>query len=130
MNGHQEEDTLLFREEEDGFRERSLGRRRRTSSHGIAPQKPNRRTPHTRFVGGRGFLRHLLSRCSVLAEVRDGESQRTAEMWSLESEEEELATGREKASGGTQEMETQRDGNWRNQLASTIKERNSHNYMD
>ena len=29
---------------------------------------------------------HLLSRCSVRAEVRDGENQRAAEMWSLGSE--------------------------------------------
>ena len=35
--------------------------------------------------------------------------------------------GREKASGGTQETKTRRDGNRRNQLASTIKERNSRN---
>ena len=40
------------------------------------------------------------------------------------------ATGREKGSGGTQEMETRRDGNWRNQFASTIKERNSRDYVD
>ena len=37
----------------------------------IAPQKPNRRTPRARFLGGRGFWRHLLSRYSVRAEVRD-----------------------------------------------------------
>ena len=42
MNGHQEE---------DGFRDRSPGRRRRTSSHGFTPQKPNRLTPHARFTG-------------------------------------------------------------------------------
>ena len=66
-NGHQEE---------DGFHERSPGRRRRTSSRGIAPQKPNRRTPRARFVGGRGLQRHLLSRYSVRAEVRDGEARR------------------------------------------------------
>ena len=53
---------------------------------GIALQKPNRRTPRARFAGGRGFRRHLLSRCSVRAEVRDGENQRAGEMWSLESE--------------------------------------------
>ena len=40
------------------------------------------------------------------------------------------ATGREKDSGGIQEMETQRDGNWRNQFASTIKERNSRDNVD
>ena len=40
----------------------------------IAPQKPNYRTPRARFSGGRGFRRHLLSRYSVRAEVRDGES--------------------------------------------------------
>ena len=76
--------------EEDGFRERSPGRRRRTSSRGIAPQKPNWRTPRARFTGERGFRRHLLSRCSVRAEVWDGESQRAAEMWSLGSEAEEV----------------------------------------
>ena len=86
-NGHQEEDSFASNhQEEDGFRERSPERRRRMSSHGIAPQKPNRRTPRARFVGGRGFRRHPLSRCSVRAEVRDGESQRAAEMWSLGSE--------------------------------------------
>ena len=42
-------------QEEDGFRKRSLKRRRPTNSRGIAPQKPNRRTPRARFVGGRGF---------------------------------------------------------------------------
>ena len=123
----------------------SLGRRRvprgrcRTSSREIAPQKINRRTPRAGFVGGRGFWRHLLSRCSVCAEVRDGENQRAAEMWSLRSEGGIGLTedfyfyacgGREKASRGTQETETRRDGNWRNQFASTIKERNSCDYVD
>ena len=37
---------------------------------------------------------------------------------------------REKGSGGTQETEARRDGNWRNQFASTIKERNSRDYVD
>ena len=41
----------------------------------IAPQKPNRRTPRARFSGGRGFRRHLLSRYSVRAEVRDEEAR-------------------------------------------------------
>ena len=41
----------------------------------IAPQKPNYRTPRARFSGGRGFRRHLLSRYSVRAEVRDGEAR-------------------------------------------------------
>ena len=77
-------------QEEDGFRERSPGRRRRTSSRGIAPQKPNRHTPRARFTGGQGFRRHLLYRYSVRAEVRDRESQRAAEMSSLRSEGEEL----------------------------------------
>ena len=45
----------------------SARRRCRTSSRGIAPQKPNRRTPRARFVGGRGFWTHLLSRFSVRA---------------------------------------------------------------
>ena len=49
-------------QEEDGFCERSPGkRRRRTSSRGIAHQKLNRRTPRARFAGGRGFQRHHLS---------------------------------------------------------------------
>ena len=39
----------------------------------IAPQKPNRRTPRSRFSGERGFRRHLLSRYSVRAELWDGE---------------------------------------------------------
>ena len=39
------------------------------------------------------------------------------------------ATGKEKGSGGSQETETRRDDNWRNQFASTIKERNSHDYV-
>ena len=42
----------------------------------IAPQKPNRRTPRARFSSRRGFRRHLISRCSVRAEVRDGEDRR------------------------------------------------------
>ena len=91
MNGHQEEGSLTSDyQEEDRFHERSPGRRRRTSSRGIAPQKPNRRTPRARFAGGRGFRRHLLSRYSVCVEVRDGESQRAAEMWSLRTKAEEL----------------------------------------
>ena len=65
-NGHQEE---------DGFRERSLGRRRRMSSRGIAPQKPNRRTHRARFSGERGFQIHMLSRYSVRVEVWDGEAR-------------------------------------------------------
>ena len=40
------------------------------------------------------------------------------------------AAEREKGSGGTQQTETRRDGNWRNQFASTIKERNSRGYVD
>jgi len=52
----------------------------------IAPQKPNCRAPRARFSGGRGFRRHLLSCYFVHTEVWDGESQRAAEMWSLESE--------------------------------------------
>ena len=71
MNDHREEDTYLFHE-------RSLGRRRRTSSRGISPQKPNHRTPRARFACGRGFQRHLLSRCSLHAEVWYGENQRAA----------------------------------------------------
>ena len=40
------------------------------------------------------------------------------------------ATGREEGSGESQEMESGRDDNWRNQFASTIKERNSRDYVD
>ena len=110
------------------FRERSPGkRRRRTSSRGIAHQKLNRRTPRARFAGGRGFQRHHLSRYSVRAEVRDGESQRAAEMWSLGSEGKIELTDDFYfyACGGEGESRPRNsgDGNWRNQLASTIKER-------
>jgi hypothetical protein len=63
------------------------------SSREITPQIPNRRTPRARFVGGRGFRRHLLSRCSVRAEIRDGKNQRVADMCSLISEGKDL-TGR------------------------------------
>ena len=76
MNSHREE---------DGFHERSPGRRRRTSGRGIAPQKPNRCTPRARFVGGRGFRRHLLSRYSVCADVQDGETRRLWKCGSLGS---------------------------------------------
>ena len=41
----------------------------------IAPQKPNRRAPRARFSRGRGFWRHLLSRYSMRAEIRDGEDR-------------------------------------------------------
>ena len=89
-NGDQKVDSFVSdHQEEDEFREQSPERRRRTSSHGIAPQKPNRRTPHTRFIGGRGFWRHLLSRYSVRAEVRDGETQRATEIWSIGSKAED-----------------------------------------
>jgi hypothetical protein len=54
-----------------------------TSSRGVAPQKPNHRTPLARFTGGQGFRRHLLSWCSVHIEVWDGENQRATEMWYL-----------------------------------------------
>jgi hypothetical protein len=136
-------------------RERSLGRRRLvvpraitrkktsvawTSSREITPQKTNRHTPRARFVGGWGFRRHLLSRCSVRAEIQDGEIQRAADMWSLRKRSEGwtdgrlqqlyMSTGREKANRGTHETETRRDDNWRNQLTYTIKERNSCNYVD
>ena len=58
-NGDQKVDSFVSdHQEEDEFREQSPERRRRTSSHGIAPQKPNRRPPRARFVGGRGFRRH------------------------------------------------------------------------
>ena len=82
--------SAIDHQKEDMFRERSPGRRRRTSGRGIAPQKPNRRTLRARFADERGFRRHLLYRYSVRAEVRDRESQRAAEMSSLRSEGEEL----------------------------------------
>ena len=40
------------------------------------------------------------------------------------------ATGREKGSGESQETESGGDDNWRNQFASTIKKRNSYDYVD
>ena len=94
-NGHQEEDALLFRKQSPERRRvpRAIIARKKTyvdEQSRIAPQKPNRRSFRARFSGGRGFWRHLLSRYSVRAEVRDGESQRAAEMWSLRSEVEEV----------------------------------------
>ena len=68
------------------IQERSSGKKMDEQSW-IAPQKSNRRSPRAGFSDGRGFRRHLLSRYFVRAEVRDGESQRAAEMWSLGSEE-------------------------------------------
>ena len=47
----------------------------------ITPQKPNRRSPYAGFLGGRGFQRHLLSRSSVRAEVRDEKNQKAADLW-------------------------------------------------
>ena len=76
---HQEEDVLLSREQSPGRRCPAAW----TSSRGIAPQKPNHRTPRARFVGGRGFWRHLLSRCSLRVDIRDGEYRGAAELWSL-----------------------------------------------
>ena len=70
-NGHQEEDVLLSREQSPGRRCPAAW----TSSRGIAPQKPNHRTPCARFAGGRGFRRHLLSRCSMRVEVQDGDAK-------------------------------------------------------
>ena len=65
---HQEEDALTFR--------RQSPRSRCTDEQSrIAPQKPNRRSPRAGFSDGRGFRRHLLSRYSVRAEVRDGEAR-------------------------------------------------------
>ena len=40
------------------------------------------------------------------------------------------ATEREKGSRESQATKSGRDGNWRNQFASTIKERNSRDYVD
>ena len=40
------------------------------------------------------------------------------------------ATGREKDNGESQETESGRDGNCRNQFASTVKERNSYDYVN
>ena len=88
---HQEEDALVFRKQIPRRRWDSEAITTRKKAYvdeqsRIAPQKPNRRTPRARFADGRGFRRHLLSRCSVRAEVRDEKSQRAAEMWSLGSE--------------------------------------------
>ena len=91
-----------------GRRRVPRGRRCRTSSRGIAPRKPNRRTPYARFVGGQGFrtyspaapctqrygtgkakrlLRYGLSR------KRSGRSGLTEDCRFM------VATGREKGSG-------------------------------
>ena len=78
---HQEEDALLFRSQSPGRKRvlRAITTTRKETyvdeQLQIAPQKPNRRTPRARFSGGRGFRRHLLSRYSVRAEVRDGEDR-------------------------------------------------------
>ena len=83
----------------------------------IAPQKPNRRTPRARFSGGRGFRRHLLSRYSVHAEVRDGKDRglrrygfSRERLWKMGSGLTEdygymAATGRKKGSGESQKTE-------------------------
>ena len=78
---HQEEDALMFRRQSPGGGRdpRAITTRKKTyvdEQSRIAPQKPNRRTPRARFSSGRGFQRHLLSHCSVRAEVRDGEARR------------------------------------------------------
>ena len=77
---HQEEDALMFRRQSPGRRRdpRAITTRKKAyvdEKSWIAPQKTNRRTPRARFSGGRGFRRHLLSRYSVRAEVRDGEAR-------------------------------------------------------
>ena len=59
-------------QEEDGFREEEDVERAVAQS---LPKNLIRRTPRARFAGGRGFLRHLLSRFSVHAEVWDGEAR-------------------------------------------------------
>ena len=105
--------------EEDGFHDQSPERRRRTSSHGIAPQKPNRRSPRVGLSGGRGFQRHLLSRYSVRVEVRDGEDrglrrcgfsqERLRKMGSGLTK--DCDRGRDKDNGESQETGSGRDGN-------------------
>ena len=77
---HQEEDALLFRKQSPGRRRvpRAITTRKKTyvdEQSRIAPQEPNRLSPHARFSGGQGFQRHLLSRYSVRAEVRDGKAR-------------------------------------------------------
>ena len=64
-----QEDSLRFRGQSPE-RRRDLDEQSR-----IAPEKPNRRAPRARFSRGRGFRRHLLSRYSVRAEIRDGEDR-------------------------------------------------------
>ena len=76
---HQKEDALLFRSQSPGRRRvpRAITIRKKMfvdEQPRIALQKPNRRSPRARFSGGRGFRRHLLSRYSVRAEVRNGEA--------------------------------------------------------
>ena len=72
-NGHQEEDALLFRKQSPRIRwvPRAITRKKTyvDEQSWIAAQKPNRRSSRAGFSGGRGFRRHLLSRCSVRAEV-------------------------------------------------------------
>ena len=133
-NGHQEEDTLLFHE-------RSLGRSRLgravveslpknlIAAHPVQGSQANEgsggtcspATPYEQRYGtgkAKGRLR-----CG-LSEAKEGEKEGLRTFCFMP------AAGRERASGGIQESETRRDGNWCNQLASTIKERNSHNYVD
>ena len=80
---HQEEVALTF-QGEDG----SKSDLQEEDGRAVADRspKPNRRSPRAGFLGGRGFRRHLLSRYSMRAEVRDGERQSATEMWSLGSE--------------------------------------------
>ena len=83
----------------------------------IAPQKPNRRTPRARFSSEREFRRHLLSRSSVCAEVRDRETRRLlrcgfsrerlrkTEIWTDGGLGYMGATGRERGSEESQETD-------------------------
>jgi len=64
---------------------RSISRKKMYEQSLIAPQKPNRRSPHAEFSGGRGFRRYLLSRSSVRVEVRDGEIRKLLNCVSLGS---------------------------------------------
>ena len=106
----------------------------------IAPQKPHHHAPYARFSGGRGFRRHLLSRYSVRAEVRDGETRRLRKCGSLGSgcgrtffrftEDSDIWTGRREAAENPRRRRDRRDSNGRNQFASTIKGSNSHCYVD
>ena len=122
---HQEEDALMFRRQSPGRGRdpRAITTMKKTymdEQSRIAPQKPNRRTPHASFSSGRGFRRQLLSRCSVRVEVRDGEARRLlrcgfsrerlpkTQIWTDRGFGYMGVTGRERGSGESQETENRK----------------------